>query len=77
LTFLFVNVCFLTFLFVNVCLLTVLFVNLSARPNDSRMVVALGECYEKLDRLQEAKKCFRKAHNIGDVEGGALYKLAK
>ena len=41
------------------------------------MVVALGECYEKLERLQEAKKCFRKAHNIGDVEGGALYKLAK
>lgn len=47
------------------------------RPNDSRMLMALGECYEKLDRLQESKKCFRKAHSIGDVEGGALFKLAK
>ena len=26
------------------------------RPNDSRMVVALGECYQKLDRVEEAKK---------------------
>lgn len=47
------------------------------RPNDSRMVVALGETYEKLERLQEAKKCFWKAHSIGDVEGMALIKLAK
>ena len=41
------------------------------------MVVALGESYEKLERLQEAKKCFRKAHSIGDVEGMAIIKLAK
>lgn len=47
------------------------------RPNDSRMVVALGESYEKLERLQEAKKCFRKAHSIGDLEGTAIIKLAK
>ena len=47
------------------------------RPNDSRMLVALGECYEKLEWLQEAKKCYRKAHNIGDAEGGSLFKLAK
>lgn len=26
------------------------------RPNDSRMLVALGECYEKLNQLVEAKK---------------------
>ena len=36
-----------------------------SRPNDSRMVVALGDAFEKLDRLQEAKKCFFKAHSIG------------
>ena len=48
-----------------------------SRPNDSRMVMALGETYEKLDRLQEAKKCFWKAHSIGDIEGQALVKLAK
>jgi anaphase-promoting complex subunit 8 len=41
------------------------------------MVVALGEAYEKLERLQEAKKCFWKAHCIGDMEGLALCKLAK
>ena len=47
------------------------------RPNDSRMVVALGETYEKLERLQEAKKCFWKAHSLGDIEGMALIKLAR
>lgn len=26
------------------------------RPNDSRMLVALGECYEKLSQQVEAKK---------------------
>ena len=41
------------------------------------MVVALGEAYDRLDRLQEAKKCFWKAHSLGDVEGLALVKLAK
>jgi len=50
---------------------------LHCRPNDSRMVVALGEAYDRLDRLQEAKKCFWKAHSLGDVEGLALVKLAK
>lgn len=47
------------------------------RPNDSRMAMALGESYEKLERLQEAKKCFWKAHVVGDMEGMALIKLAK
>jgi len=41
------------------------------------MVVALGDAFDKLDRLQEAKKCFYKAHSIGDVEGLALVKLAR
>lgn len=48
------------------------------RPNDSRMLVALGESYANLDKLQDAMKCFWKAHVVGDVEGGiALYQLAK
>ncbi|KAF8793647.1 Cell division cycle protein 23 like protein [Argiope bruennichi] len=47
------------------------------RPYDSRMLVALGEAYEKLDKLKEAKKCFWKAHAVGDVEGMALIKLAR
>lgn len=41
------------------------------------MLVALGDGYEKLDRLQEAKKCFWKAHSVGDVEGIALMRLAR
>ena len=39
--------------------------------------MALGDTYEKLERLQEAKKCYWKAHSIGDIEGQALVKLAK
>ena len=47
------------------------------RPSDSRMLVALGESYEKLDKLQDAKKCFWKAYCVGDIEGGiALLRLA-
>lgn len=40
------------------------------------MMVALGDAYEKLNRFQEAKKCFWRAHNVGDMEGMALFKLA-
>ncbi|XP_069755316.1 cell division cycle protein 23 homolog isoform X2 [Narcine bancroftii] len=47
------------------------------RPNDSRMLIALGECYEKLSQLAEAKKCYWRAFSVGDVEKMALVKLAK
>ncbi|CAN7995196.1 unnamed protein product [Ixodes hexagonus] len=47
------------------------------RPSDSRMMVALGEAYEKLDKLSEAQKCFWRAHAVGDMEGMALFKLAR
>ncbi|KAK3868893.1 hypothetical protein Pcinc_025751 [Petrolisthes cinctipes] len=47
------------------------------RPNDSRMLVALGESYEKLEKWEEAKRCFLKAHSVGDIEGIALLRLAK
>ncbi|KAL1481809.1 hypothetical protein MTO96_034202 [Rhipicephalus appendiculatus] len=47
------------------------------RPNDSRMMVALGEAYEKLDKHHEAKKCFWRAHSLGDFEGLALFRLAR
>ena len=68
--------------FIKVCVYTIEYGNLLMvksifRPNDSRMIMALGECYEKLDRLQEAKKCFWKAHRIGDIEETSLFKLAK
>merc|ERR1711910_235830 len=48
------------------------------RPSDSRMLVALGESYEKLDKIQDAMKCFWKAHCVGDIEGGiALLRLGR
>lgn len=47
------------------------------RPNDSRMFIALGETYEKLDKIQEALKCYFKARSVGDIEGIALLKMAK
>lgn len=34
------------------------------RPNDSRMLVALGECYEKLTQQVEAKKVTAYRHCI-------------
>ena len=40
------------------------------RPHDSRMLVALGECYERMERPHDAMKCYWKAHNVGDMEGG-------
>lgn len=46
------------------------------RPHDSRMVLALGEAYEKQDKIQDALKCYYKACNVGDIEGMALIKLA-
>ncbi|VDQ01594.1 unnamed protein product [Trichobilharzia regenti] len=45
-------------------------------PTDSRLIVALGEIYEKLNRLDEAKKCYWRAYCVGDIEGGALIRLA-
>jgi anaphase-promoting complex subunit 8 len=41
------------------------------------MLIALGETYEKLDKIQDALKCYYKARNVGDVEGTALLRLAK
>lgn len=46
------------------------------RPYDSRMLVALGETYEKLDKSENAIKCYWKACSVGDIEGIAMYKLA-
>lgn len=47
------------------------------RPIDSRMIIALGETYEKLDKIENALKCYYKACNVGDIEGMALVKLGK
>uniref|UniRef100_A0A915D028 Uncharacterized protein n=1 Tax=Ditylenchus dipsaci TaxID=166011 RepID=A0A915D028_9BILA len=47
------------------------------RPADSRMLIALGVIFSKLNRKSDAEKCFKKAFQIGDVEGNALTNLAK
>lgn len=47
------------------------------RPNDSRMLVALGDTYEKLEKYENALKCYYRACNVGDFERTALVKLAK
>jgi len=47
------------------------------RPFDSRMLMAVGETYEALERYEEAKMCYRKAIAVGDIEGMANIKLAK
>jgi anaphase-promoting complex subunit 8 len=49
----------------------------SLKPDDSRMLLALGDVYDKLDRLHDAKKCYWKAHCVGDLECIALLRLAK
>jgi anaphase-promoting complex subunit 8 len=38
---------------------------------------AMGTCYEKMDRKEEAVKCHEKAEKYKDKEGIALHKLAK
>jgi anaphase-promoting complex subunit 8 len=41
----------------------------NAKPNDSRMWTALASCYEKLEKKNEAIKCYRKALAFKDKEG--------
>lgn len=45
------------------------------RPYDSRMMMALGDTYEQLERYANAVKCYQKACNMGDIEGVALLRL--
>ena len=48
----------------------------SLRPNDSRMIIASGETLEKLERYNDALKCYWKAGALGKL--AALYeKLGK
>ncbi|GMT37617.1 hypothetical protein PFISCL1PPCAC_28914 [Pristionchus fissidentatus] len=48
-----------------------------AKPQDSRMLVALAEVYQRLSRNVDAEKCLIKAYKVGDMEGTALLHLAK
>jgi anaphase-promoting complex subunit 8 len=48
-----------------------------AKPSDARMWNAMSNCYEKMDKNIEAKKCSERAERFKDKEGIALHKLAK
>jgi anaphase-promoting complex subunit 8 len=49
----------------------------SIRPNDARMWCALGGCYEKLSKSDEAIGCIKRAVANQDCEGIALYHLGR
>ena len=41
------------------------------------MLIALGVILMRLNRILDAERCFKKAFQIGDVEGNALNHLAQ
>ena len=41
------------------------------------MLVALGDMYLKLNKIDRAQKCYWRAHCVGDLECVAILKLAK
>lgn len=47
------------------------------RPDDSRMLIAMGEAYEKLNWFDEAIRCYNRSRNVGDADSFALSRLAK
>ena len=47
------------------------------RPTDARMWCAMGSCFRKLDRLDEAIRSFERASSSNDQEGIATLQLAK
>lgn len=44
-----------------------------SRPKDARMHNAMGQCYDKMDKKNEAAKCYERAENGKDKEGLALH----
>ena len=48
-----------------------------SRPKDSRMWNAMGQCYAKLQKPNEAQKCYERAESGKDKEGIALHQLGK
>lgn len=44
-----------------------------SRPKDSRMWNAMGQCYEKMDKKNEAVKCYERAENGKDKEGSYIH----
>lgn len=48
-----------------------------SRPKDSRMWNAMGSCYERMEKKNEAAKCYERAENSKDKECIALHRLAQ
>ena len=47
------------------------------RPSDARMWCALGNCYKRLERNDEAIRCLERAAQSDDREGIAFLELAR
>ena len=48
-----------------------------SRPKDPRMWNAMGNQYDKIEKKNEASKCYERAERCKDKEGIALLSLAK
>lgn len=47
------------------------------RPQDNRMLLALGETYERISRLEEAYKCYQQARNVDKNDPLAMIRMGK
>lgn len=45
------------------------------QPYDSRMLIALGDTFEKVEQYSNALKCYQRAYNAGDIEGITLLRM--
>lgn len=44
-----------------------------SRPKDARMWNAMAECYDKMNKKNEAQKCYERANACKDKEGIAIH----
>jgi anaphase-promoting complex subunit 8 len=49
----------------------------TVNPFDSRMWMALGECYQELGEKENSIRCYQRAVCNSDSEGSAIFRLAK
>lgn len=47
------------------------------KPSDSRMLICLGDMYEKLTKPQETYKCYVQARNVNNNDPIAIIRLAR
>lgn len=47
------------------------------RPHDNRMLLALGETYERINKLEDAYKCYQQARNVDKSDPLAMIRMGK